>query len=291
MSEAKKQAALSNLDKAAAANGAYLASLPRWSCATCGATRPATVHQRRQTYCSKSCMAAGYRARMVGEANPNHSGAGAKVCERCGDRYHSYNKARRFCSQECYQAARPAAPMKQMKLRLVKPEPIPKDRPARMEKTCLQCGASFKLSPCQSGRLYCSYACHLASGGAFRAGIAARQATMKYGAKKDANHGEVFDALRKHCAVYDFSAAGCGLPDGIAWVGGEWRLFDVKNPKTGYGRRGLNKVQKKWLAQWKGGPVYLIHSTDEAERFGRGEFDGIKFVTPESAAAAIGVTA
>ena len=29
---------------------------------------------------------------------------------------------------------------------------------------------------------------------------------------------------------------------------------------------------------WPGGPVYLIYSSGEAERFGKGNFEGIKFV-------------
>lgn len=99
---------------------------------------------------------------------------------------------------------------------------------------------------------------------------------MKYGPKKDANHNEIFEELRKHCAVYDLSTAGRGLPDGIAWIQAAWHLFDVKNPKTGYGKRGLNEVQKKWIQQWKGGPVYLIYTEDEARRFGCGDFSGIK---------------
>lgn len=124
--------------------------------------------------------------------------------------------------------------------------------------------------------MYCSYKCHLDSGGAFRAGIAASKAIMKYGAKKDANHNQIFTELRKHCAVYDFSAMGHGLPDGIAWIKESWHLFDVKNPKTGYGRRGLNPVQIKWVNQWKGGPVYLIYTEEEAVQFGIGNFSGIK---------------
>ena len=100
---------------------------------------------------------------------------------------------------------------------------------------------------------------------------------MKYGPKKDANHNEVMNEMRKHCAVYDMSTAGMGLPDGLAWINGAWHLFDIKNPKTSYGRRGLNKVQKKWIEQWKGGPVYLIYTTEEAANFAQGKFEGIKF--------------
>jgi len=108
---------------------------------------------------------------------------------------------------------------------------------------------------------------------------------MKYGAKKDANHKEIIEEMRRHCAVHDLSSFGGGLPDGIAWIGEAWHLFDVKNPKTGYGRRGLNEVQKKWVGQWQGGPVYLIYTVEEAARFALGNFSGIKFVAPSKESA------
>lgn len=98
----------------------------------------------------------------------------------------------------------------------------------------------------------------------------------KYGAKKDANHKEVFDAIRSLTAAHDLSDAGMGIPDGLAWVLDGWQLFDVKNPKTSYGRRGLNPLQKKWASDWRGGPVYLIYNVDEAIRFAQGKLDGLK---------------
>ena len=99
---------------------------------------------------------------------------------------------------------------------------------------------------------------------------------MKYGAKKDANHTEIMNVLRVFCPVHDLSAFGMGLPDGLAWIKGAWQLFDIKNLKTAYGRRGLNPTQKKWIKNWKGGPVFLIHTVDEAQQFARGQFDGLK---------------
>lgn len=226
---------------------------------------------------------AALRPSYAGENNPNFKDSGKRVCQNCGCEYKSYNNTRKYCSQNCYVLARPKKPNVQLKLRLVK---VPKVRSGRVIRSfmqpCAQCGKEFRRYPSQT-RIYCTYDCHLKSGGAFRAGVASAKAAMKYGPKKDANHNEVFEEMRKHCAVYDFSSAGCGLPDGIAWVKDQWRLFDVKNPKTGYGRRGLNKVQKRWLGQWKGGPVYLIYSAEEAARFGRGEMDGIKVIYPEDA--------
>jgi hypothetical protein len=92
---------------------------------------------------------------------------------------------------------------------------------------------------------------------------------MRYGAKKDANHKEIMAALRKYCHVYDMSHAGFGVPDGAAWIGNNtWQLFDIKNPLTGYGRRGNRQG---------GGPIFLIYTTEEAERFAKGELDGLKF--------------
>jgi hypothetical protein len=101
ISERKRLAAIQNAKKATAAVLARVALKPKWHCATCNAEAPATVHQLRKTYCSKACMAEGYRKRMAGAANPNYRGGGAKQCEFCGGVYHRYNKDARFCSWEC----------------------------------------------------------------------------------------------------------------------------------------------------------------------------------------------
>lgn len=147
--------------------------------------------------------------------------------------------------------------------------------PSRVVSRCRRCGAAFEHYK-SAARIFCSYACHLESGGARRAGDAAAMAKRKYGAKKDANHSEIFGVIGALTAVHDLSNVGCGCPDGLAWVDGGWQLFDVKNPQTGYGRRGLNKRQKEWASDWRGGPVYLIHDIEEAERFAKGNLDGLK---------------
>lgn len=319
-SEAKRVSAIQNARRGTEAVALRIAARPPWTCAECGKEAPATAHQLRQTYCSKECMARGYEKRMAGEANPNYRAAHVSVCKQCGGTYAKTSYCRKYCSKACARVASIDHP--RQKPAHVRPR---KAKPALMCAACgtapvfskwtKHCGdeacakatrkvrSDKKAAPAEPAnnhtcqfckrpfhsynkkRRYCSYPCHLASGGAFRAGLASREATMRYGPKKDANHNEIFEVLRKCCAVYDLSVMGCGVPDGLAWVGEQWRLFDVKNPKTGYGRRGLNKVQKKWLAQWQGGPVYLIHNIDEATRFSRGEFDGIKSMTPEAAKA------
>lgn len=251
---------------------------PVWKCATCSVEARGTVHQMRKTYCSKSCMATGYATRLAGENNPNFRSAGLKVCEYCRCEFSNYNKKRKFCSLKCRDMAKPRkAPTVQIALPLPKPAKPPRQpvEPKKRVYTCQNCRNPYEAYP-SAGRVFCTYQCFKDSGGPFRAGMAASQATMKYGAKKDANHADVFDEMRKHCPVYDLSVVGRGVPDGVAWAGGQWRLFDVKNPKTGYGRRGLNPIQKKWLEQWKGGPVYLIYTVEEARLFGQGVVDGLK---------------
>ena len=106
-------------------------------------------------------------------------------------------------------------------------------------------------------------------------------ARKKYGSKKDANHDEIFKAIRKIAPAKDLSAAGYGVPDGIAWVGGGWHFFDVKNPDTSYGKRGLNPIQKKWATDWRGGPVFLIYTVDQAVEFAQGKFEGLTHFPPD----------
>lgn len=145
-----------------------------------------------------------------------------------------------------------------------------------LNRTCGHCSASFRTSP-SSDQKFCSYTCFVEDGGAVRAGNAAAEAIMKkYGAKKDANHNEIMDVIRQITAVHDLSHAGYGVPDGIAWVGGAWQLFDIKNLKTSYGKKGLNQRQKQWAKDWRGGPVYLVHDEHEAQCFARGKFESLK---------------
>lgn len=100
---------------------------------------------------------------------------------------------------------------------------------------------------------------------------------MKYGAKKDANHGEIVAAFQKlGAAVLDLSSMGCGVPDLLVCCGGTARFVDVKNPTTSYGKRGLNKRQREWASEWKGGPVYLVSSVDDAVNLVSGNLASVK---------------
>ena len=90
---------------------------------------------------------------------------------------------------------------------------------------------------------------------------------MKYGVKKDANHNEVVDALKKAGAyVLDMSHVGRGFPDLIVGFQSETILMEIKNSKTSYGKKGLNKNQIKWKENWLGGVYCVVDSPEAALR-------------------------
>ena len=43
-------------------------------------------------------------------------------------------------------------------------------------------------------------------------------------------------------------------------------LVEIKNPKTQYGRKGLNENQKTWFDEWKGGAYFLVDCVEAAIR-------------------------
>jgi hypothetical protein len=131
---------------------------------------------------------------------------------------------------------------------------------------CLYCKKEFehyKSNP----KIYCSYQCHLDNGGAQKAGLASLEKTLIYGRRKDANHNDVVDALTKAGAyVLDMSHVGSGFPDLIIGYKKETLLVEIKNPKTSYGRKGLNKNQLKWRESWTGGAYCVVDSPEAALR-------------------------
>lgn len=90
---------------------------------------------------------------------------------------------------------------------------------------------------------------------------------MGYACKVDANHAEVVAALRAAGAsVIDTSRLGKGVPDLIVGFREITLLMEIKNPKTQYGRRGLNKNQRVWAETWQGGAVAVVDGPDAALR-------------------------
>lgn len=76
-------------------------------CAFCLAEfRVKPSHYALKTYCSRACMAEGYRRRLAGERNPNYRAAGNRTCLACYEAFRSYDKNRLYCSIRCRPATR-----------------------------------------------------------------------------------------------------------------------------------------------------------------------------------------
>jgi hypothetical protein len=163
-----------------------------------------------------------------------------KIMFRC-----DANSAKITCSTECMVAQRE---VKKLKV------------------NCLQCNKLF-ISPKTRVRVFCSYECFKQNGGPQRAGFAAMEKIEMYGRKKDANHNEIVDAMTKVGAyVIDMSHVGRGFPDLIVGFKKMTILMEIKNPKTSYGKKGLNKNQLQWKEQWTGGTYCVVDSVDAALR-------------------------
>jgi endogenous inhibitor of DNA gyrase (YacG/DUF329 family) len=115
-------------------------------CTQCGKTLKA----KQKAYCSRGCMAEGYKTRMVGEDNPHYSNASLRICAVCGKEYHHYAKNRKYCSDRCKgKSPENLARLQQM-------AHAPKHRKPTFVKgrncRCVQCGKTWK-SPTQ--RTHC----------------------------------------------------------------------------------------------------------------------------------------
>jgi hypothetical protein len=88
---------------------------------------------------------------------------------------------------------------------------------------------------------------------------------------RDANHAPIVRALEGiGCTVLDLSSVGGGCPDVAVGRGGVTYLLEIKRP---LGPRGgshehqtLKPHQAEWHARWRGGPVCVVRSVDEALR-------------------------
>jgi Holliday junction resolvase len=130
------------------------------------------------------------------------------------------------------------------------------------KKKCPVCGAMF--APLSHLTVHCSSDCAFKNP---KRAITARKNGMKSNrpCRRDLNQNAIVDAFRKLGAgVIDLSQQGGGCPDLIVSHGGETYLVEVKNPETYYGRSGLSKSQIAWASEWRGGPVYIVYTIEDA---------------------------
>lgn len=98
-----------------------------------------------------------------------------------------------------------------------------------------------------------------------------------YGVKRDANHGVITQALtRLGVEFIDLSLVGGGCPDLLINFRKTLYLADIKNPQSAYGKRGLNKNQKRWADEWAGVPIFLLYTEADVVAFANGRLSEIK---------------
>jgi hypothetical protein len=168
----------------------------------------------------------------------------SKICGMCGTTFgwkQSGDKAI-YCSNKCSGKANGQ---------------ISTDRGKLNSYSCFECKKDF--SSYHKNRKFCSKECANEAW--------SKDMPMGYACKKDANHNEIVGALQKAGAyVLDMSHVGRGFPDLIVGFRSKTILMEIKNPKTSYGRKGLNKNQLKWKEQWTGDTYCVVDSVEAALR-------------------------
>lgn len=86
-----------------------------------------------------------------------------------------------------------------------------------------------------------------------------------YAKQVDANQPEIKEVFLKHgFSVFDTKNVGQGFPDLILGRRGYTWLAEIKMPKG-----ELNERQIKFHNEWKGCPIAIIRSVEEALEFSR----------------------
>lgn len=229
----------------AVARQAEIDARPLWACAQCGLQRRPTAHVSINRFCSMRCR--GLAQRKPG----NH-------CADCGK---GIQRAARRCQRCNLQAVRAAIKPAVKPPRLCKCgraiEPKKKScasckamRAAlAVRSVCVRCSVGVN----QRNRTYCDQ-CWSEVNNAMR------------GKKKDSNHQPIAQAFEDAGAIcLDLSDKGGGYPDLLVCFQERMFFVEVKNPKTSYGRRGLNKHQVKFRERYNILPYFVVKTADEAQ--------------------------
>jgi hypothetical protein len=88
---------------------------------------------------------------------------------------------------------------------------------------------------------------------------------MRRAAKVDANQAEIVAALRRCGAtVQHLHTVGQGCPDLLVGRGGVTFLLEVKDGAKPPSRRALTPQEAAWIEGWRGRPVAVVESVDDA---------------------------
>lgn len=98
-------------------------------------------------------------------------------------------------------------------------------------------------------------------------GSAVDLVAMRRAARVDGNHAEIARALEATgCYVQSLAAVGNGVPDLLVGRAGAMVLMEVKDGRRSPSDRRLTPDQVKWHAEWRGPPVVVVLSVDDALR-------------------------
>jgi hypothetical protein len=88
---------------------------------------------------------------------------------------------------------------------------------------------------------------------------------MRRAAKVDANQPAIVQALRALGAfVQPLHTVGDGCPDLLVAFRNRTFLIEVKDGNKAPSATLLTPDQRKWHAAWKGGPLWVVHSVEQA---------------------------
>lgn len=88
---------------------------------------------------------------------------------------------------------------------------------------------------------------------------------MRRRGRVDANQREIVAALRKLGAtVQSLADVGRGCPDLLVGFRGRTYLMEVKDGAKRLSARALTPDEEAWVAAWKGSPVFVVESIEQA---------------------------
>jgi len=88
---------------------------------------------------------------------------------------------------------------------------------------------------------------------------------MRRAARIDDNHIQIVNALRAMGAsVQPLHTVGSGCPDLLVGFRGANKILEVKDGEKPPSARQLTPDQREWIAAWRGGQVWVVHSIEQA---------------------------
>lgn len=89
---------------------------------------------------------------------------------------------------------------------------------------------------------------------------------MRYGNKRDGNHGEIRNLYRSipGCVVFDSADVGKGFPDLVVGWMGDVYLIEVKDGSLPPSKRKLTPDEREFNRLWSNFRYYVVCNADEA---------------------------